>query len=73
MTLHINSSTLMGFNNNTATVFFGENARKASKVLDRQTETNSRGIEYLLIPERQRDVVYPKLVKAGYKLAILDD
>ena len=73
MTLHISSSTLTGFNNGTGTIFFGDNARKASKVLNRQTETTVKGAEYLLIPERQRDVVYPKLVKAGYKLAILDD
>lgn len=73
MTLHINSSTLTGFDNGTGTCFFGNNAHKVAAVLKRDTEKTCKGTEYILIPQDQQAVVFPRLVEAGYKLAIIDD
>ena len=73
MTLQINSSsTLVAFDNNQEVVFFGENAEKVASTCNLVTTTNSRGIKYLNISRRHTDTVYPKLVKAGYKIAVLD-
>lgn len=72
MTLHINSCTLTGFDNGSGTCFFGNNAHKVAEVLNRGIEKTCRGAEYILIPQSQQAVVFPKLVKAGYKIAIID-
>lgn len=65
-------STLIAFGNFGSYVFYGENARKAAKVLKRPTQMTPRGIEYLLINEPYPDTAEPKLVAAGYKIAILE-
>lgn len=63
----------MGFNNGTGTIFFGANAQKVAEVIKGRTEKTCKGTEYILLTERQQIVAFPKLIKAGYKLAILDD
>lgn len=65
-------ATLVAFSNGNQYIFYGENARKAATVLRLRTESNGRGMEYLLIRERQRDIVEPQLVAAGYRIAILE-
>lgn len=68
----ISSSTLIAFSNDTEVVFFGTNAIRASEATGFQYETNKRGVAVLHFTKRATDTVFPKLVKAGYKLALLD-
>lgn len=65
-------STLVAFSNGDSYILYGENARKASKVLKCPTEITARGMEYLLINDSYRFTAEPKLVAAGYCLAILE-
>ena len=64
--------TLLAFSNGDSYILYGENARKASKVLDHPTVTTAKGIEYLQITGSYRYTAEPKLVAAGYRLAILE-
>ena len=66
------SRTLTAFDNNQEVVFYGENAEKVASTCNLVPTINSRGIKYLNISRRHTDTVYPKLVKAGYKIAVLD-
>lgn len=68
----IQGSTLIAFSNGDSYILYGENARKASKVLKRPTEITIKGMEYLQITGSYRDMAEPKLVAAGYRLAILE-
>lgn len=73
MTLSISpASTILAFSNDNEIVFFGANADKVATICRLQFETNSRGIHYLNIRRSQQDIVYPKLVAAGYKVAVID-
>lgn len=65
-------STLLAFSNGNCYIFYGENARRAAAILQQHTETTNKGIEYLQINENYRYTAEPKLVAAGYCLAILE-
>lgn len=64
--------TLLAFSNGDSYILYGENARKASRVLKSPTEITAKGMEYLQITGSYRYTAEPKLVAAGYRLAILE-
>lgn len=65
------NSTLMGFVRNGDYIFFGTNARRAASYLNKQTDTNAKGIESLTIRERDTVIASARLVAAGFALALL--
>ena len=71
MTTSINTkSLLVGWQLGEQVVMCGENAETAAAILGTHTEASPNGTPRLLLNRRYQDTAYPKLVKAGYKLAI---
>lgn len=71
MTTSINTeSLLVGWQLGEQVVMYGENAKKAAAILGTYTEESPNGTPRLLLNRRYQDTAYPKLVKAGYKIAI---
>lgn len=71
MTTSINTeSLLVGWQLGEQVVLCGENAEKAAAILGTHTEEAPNGTPRLLLNRRYQDTAYPKLVKAGYKIAI---
>ena len=66
------SSTLVLFEIGNYYVMYGESARAAAEVLN--TETHERNREDIFeIPTRLDYMYFPKLVKRGYKMVIIDN
>lgn len=73
MTIQINDTkTLRGFSLGNAVVFHGINAEVIAEICDLRTEPAPNGSPRLMMTERMTDIFYPRLVKAGYRLAIKD-
>ena len=73
MTIQINDTkTLRGFSLGNGICFYGSSADIIAEVCDLHTNQTQSGTRYLLITDRQSDIYYPRLVKAGYRLAIQD-
>lgn len=71
MTTSINTeSLLVGWQLGEQVVLCGENAEKAAAILRTHTEEAPNGTPRLLLNRRYQDTAFPKLVKAGYKIAI---
>lgn len=71
MTTSINTeSLLVGWQLGEQVVMCGKNAEIAAAILGTHTEEAPNGTPRLLLNRRYQDTAYPKLVKAGYKIAI---
>ena len=71
MTTSINTeSLLVGWQLGEQVVMCGKSAEIAAAILGTQTEPSPNGTPRLLLNRRYQDTAYPKLVKAGYKIAI---
>lgn len=66
------TKTLRGYSLGNAVVFYGINAKVIAEVCDLITEPAPNGSPRLMMTERMTDIFYPRLVKAGYRLAIRD-
>lgn len=65
--------TIYGFSNGNEVCFFESNAEKVEKVTGLKPYTNYRGTRIIHITERDTAVIYPKLIRAGYRIAITDN
>lgn len=63
-------SLLVGWQLGEQVVMCGENAEIAAAILGTSTEASPNGTPRLLLKRRYQDTAFPKLVKAGYKIAI---
>lgn len=63
-------STLTGWQMGEQVVMCGKSAEIAAAILGTHTEEAPNGTPRLLLNRRYQDTAYPKLVKAGYKIAI---
>ena len=71
MTTSINTeSLLVGWLLGEQVVMCGENAVKAAAILGTDTEASPNGTPRLILKRRYQDTAFPKLVQAGYKIAI---
>lgn len=64
------SSTLTGYTDGMQLVFFNKDAEKVAKVCNLETSKNYWGLDHVVLDENDTYKYYPKLVKAGYKIAI---
>lgn len=73
MTIQFNDTkTLRGYSLGTEVAFYGTNAEVIAEVCDLVTEPAPNGSPRLMMTERMTDIFYPRLVKAGYRIAIRD-
>lgn len=73
MTIQFNDTkTLWGFSLGTEVTFHGINAEVIAEVCNLSTEPAPNGSPRLMMTERMTYIYYPRLVKAGYRLAIRD-
>lgn len=63
-------SLLVGWLLGEQVVMCGENAEIAAAILGTQTGKSPNGTPRLLLKRRYQDTAFPKLVQAGYKIAI---
>ena len=54
------------------TYFFGENAKKVASITGLQVKYDYYQEGSLWIPAPDEDIYYPKIVKAGYKIQIIE-
>lgn len=66
------TKTLWGYSLGDTVVFYGRNAEVTAEVCDLVTEPAPNGSPRLTMTERMTEILYPRLVKAGYRLAIRD-
>lgn len=52
-------------------IIFDNDIERVQKVWSVGTERMQNGREYIRLTPRQQDTILPKLVKAGYKLAVI--
>ena len=52
-------------------IIFDNDIERVQKVWSVGTERMQNGREYIRLNPRQQDTILPKLVKAGYKLAVI--
>lgn len=63
-------SLLVGWLLGEQVVMCGENAEIAAAILGTQTGKSPNGTPRLLLKRQYQDTLFPKLVQAGYKIAI---
>ena len=74
MVAHLNTGKVIkGYSNLNQVVFFESMAEKVANICDLVIRENFRGTKQLIIDERETYKYYPKIVKAGYSIAIIDD
>ena len=63
-------SLLIGWELGNQVAFYGEDAVKVAAILGQPYNLTCRNKEAITITGRYQDTAFPKLVRAGYKLAI---
>lgn len=72
MTIQIkHNSTIIGWWLYDDIIIFDNDIDRVQKVWKVGTERMQNGREYIRLNPRQQDTILPKLVKAGYKLAVI--
>lgn len=67
------SNTIVGFTNGSETVFFSANAETIAAHTNYVPQATERGATYIKVRNEDFDIVAARLIRSGYRFAILDD